>query len=649
MTVRIEIIGDRIAASIPWMGGRGRDLAKGIAGHRPVFDKTVEPNKFKYWTYPLAMSTCRAFRETFGRDLTIGPKLAEWAWDQRRNEEALEALRAGDGADLPRVRAEAPALWAALQERPFQIAGAAFIRQGMKVCLGDDPRLGKTYQALASIVESGVQTILIACPKTATRSVWMRKINELAPKIMPFVAQEDRAERDRVIETFQMTPYVGPKALIINSEMIRIRRSYQCQGTDVIPRGGVLCPLHGKPESMAKPGSKKGCQGAHEHKFAYHPQFPELFKMEWDAIILDECHHALASQYNYQSDNITQIRLGAVKLRLRDGGLKLGMSGTPFRSKLMKSWGVLNWLRPDVFSSFWQFAEDQFGTEEGEWGRKVVKSELKSEERFQDTLRPYYLARTKAEVAPQLPPIVYAGSPPASNPDGTPGVYLEMTPKQAKAYADMKEMASAQIEGGKLNANGVLAELTRLRQFASSAGRISQGKFVPAAPSNKLEWVLQYVEEMEEIPGAKVVIATQFTALANLFATELRGSRAGREVLVLTGETTSKQRDHVQDRFMNGSPRIIVINMFAGGEAIDLSAADDLILLDEPWTDDTLQQVENRVQNLAKQQQITIHRLRSEGTVEDSIAELTDEQRHQLMSAKPAAIKAARELINAVE
>ena len=81
---------------------------------------------------------------------------------------------------------------------------------------------------------------------------------------------------------------------------------------------------------------------------------------------------------------------------------------------------------------------------------------------------------------------------------------------------------------------------------------------------------------------------------------------------------------------MTGSPRIIVINMFAGGEAIDLSAADDLILLDEPWTDDTLQQVENRVQNLAKQQQITIHRLRSEGTVEDSTAELTDDQRRQL-------------------
>ena len=91
---------------------------------------------------------------------------------------------------------------------------------------------------------------------------------------MPFVAQEDRAERDRVIETFQSTPYLGPRALIINSEMIRIRRSYQCQGTEDIPRGGVLCPLHLLPESMAKPGSKKGCQGAHRAQIRLPPSVP---------------------------------------------------------------------------------------------------------------------------------------------------------------------------------------------------------------------------------------------------------------------------------------------------------------------------------------------------------------------------------------
>jgi SNF2 family DNA or RNA helicase len=79
--------------------------------------------------------------------------------------------------------------------------------------------------------------------------------------------------------------------------------------------------------------------------------------------------------------------------------------------------------------------------------------------------------------------------------------------------------------------------------------------------------------------------------------------------------------------------------MFAGGEAIDLSAADELVALDDPWNDDARQQYENRIVNLSKTNQLTIFHLRSEGTVESDIAEMNDAQRAALMSAKPKALK----------
>jgi SNF2 family DNA or RNA helicase len=218
-----------------------------------------------------------------------------------------------------------------------------------------------------------------------------------------------------------------------------------------------------------------------------------------------------------------------------------------------------------------------------------------------------------------------------------------MDEKQAKAYRSIQEDAAARVENGVIRVNGVLAELTRLRQFASAYGKLSQGKFVPALPSNKYEWVAEYVQEMfDSSDTTKVVIASQFTELVKLFASELRKKH---EVLTLTGETTAKQRLHVQDQFLHGSPRIIVINLFAGGEAIDLSSADDLILLDEPWTDDPRQQVENRIQNLAKRQQVTIHRLRSSGTIEETVAAMTDEQRELLMSARPKALALAKDVL----
>jgi Zierdtviridae DNA helicase len=620
MTVSAEIRDGRILAVVPWDGGRGKTLAKSIPGYLAVWDKQPgQRDKFVGWSYPLSWGTCAYLRRVFGRQLQIGPELTAWAWDERRRQEHLETLRAGVGADLPRVKADAPALWDALQNRPFQIAGTAFCANGRRVCLGDEPRLGKTYQALGAVIEAGCQTILIACPKTATRSVWAAKIRELLGE-EAFVAQEVRSNRMQVLAQF--TEATGRRWLVVNKEMIRVRRLYEC------PDG---------TRNRIKPGRKNGCQSAHAHKAIHEPHFPQIHDIEYDAVILDECHHALASTKNMQSDGISQIRMGAVKLRVTNEGLKLALSGTPFRAALKKSWGVLNWLRPDIFRSYWQYAERHFGVGHDKYGYTVEQNDKPIDQALFDAeLRPYYLARTKAEVAPQLPPIVYAGTAPRDNPDGEPGVYIDMLPEQEKAYRSIADDATAEIEGGRLLANGVLAELVRLRQFASTSGRMSQGKFTPALQSNKFDWIVEFLEERRSRQG-KVVIATGFTQLANLFAKELRA--LGWETLLLTGETTSRQRDHAQDEFQHGSARIIVINMFAGGEAIDLSAADEMIFVDEPWTDDIRQQAENRIQNLAKRQQLTVYRLRSEGTVEEWIASLNAEQRAILMSAKPKALE----------
>jgi SNF2 family DNA or RNA helicase len=96
----------------------------------------------------------------------------------------------------------------------------------------------------------------------------------------------------------------------------------------------------------------------------------------------------------------------------------------------------------------------------------------------------------------------------------------------------------------------------------------------------------------------------------------------------------------------NPKVRVAVINMYAGGEAIDLSAADEMIIVDEPWETTVIQQVENRIQNLAKAQQLTIYRLRAEGTVEEDIAGMTDAQREALMRGEPRALEHLIELRN---
>jgi superfamily II DNA or RNA helicase len=601
--------GNRILVRFPYTTADVA-LVKSVMGARPIYDG----RKFRHWSLPLTPETCQGLRAVFGDRLQVTTALADWYRAERDRRGELEQLRAGSVSDLPRVREMAPMLWEALQNRPFQITGTAFVVRGRQVCLGDAPRLGKTYQALAAAVETGAKRILIACPRTATRTVWMRKINELTG-IMPFVAQGSHAEREQAIANFNDMPTTGPKALIINKEMIRVVRSYAC------PDG---------TENRCAPGRKGGCDEMHDHKNVYNPEWPQLFEGKWHAIILDECHHALASTKNKQSAAISQIRMGAVRLPTHPDTLKLAMSGTPFRANLNKAWGVLNWLRPDVFGSFWRFAETHFHVSHDGYG-KVVGNKPKDETAFTDALRPYYLARSLADVAPELRPIEYVN------------VELPMDEKQNKAYRGMARMATASVENGTLSATGVLAELTRLKQLACSYGRFSpSGSYVPALPSNKWDWLLDFLSERESVPG-KVVIATQFTQLANMFVNELRAK--GHAVVVITGESSDAQREHAQNEFATGPTRIAVINMFAGGEAIDLSAADEMVFLDDPWTDDVVQQAENRILNLAKTSQLTVFHLRSENTLESWIAGLTAEQRKLLLSSKPQALTAFKEAV----
>ena len=96
------------------------------------------------------------------------------------------------------------------------------------------------------------------------------------------------------------------------------------------------------------------------------------------------------------------------------------------------------------------------------------------------------------------------------------------------------------LKGGKrLTANGVLAELTRLKQFSSAYGTWREDQFYPEAPSAKLDWILDFLDEREALDG-KVVIASQFTKFVKFYRKHIVA--AGWPVVTITGETSDQRR-----------------------------------------------------------------------------------------------------------
>lgn len=604
--VYIEIDNGKIRAKIPYWGGTGRDLAKSIPGCRPKF----ENNRFKAWVYPLDLSVCYRMREVFGDKLRVGTELAAWARKEIAAAASQLDLRSATDAELERVPVIAPALAKAMESRKYQRVGARFAVDGGQVLIADEPGTGKTLETLAALVETDAKKVLVFCKKKAIETVWapeaVRWLGDDVVKVYPIVGSA--VARQLKFRSFIEARDDRMQIVVGNIEMVRrVKTEHPCQ----------YCPE----------GKKQNCENRKKHKRTEEAKYPELFETEWDAIVVDESHKALIGRHT-MSNSVTQTRLGMMRLKLAKGGMKLALSGTPGRGKPENIWGTLNWLRPDVFTSLWRFVADYFDVEKNEYGGHVIKGiDPARAAAYDATLARYMIRRTKEEVAPDMPSRQYGGTPlDPTDPESTIGVWLDLEPAAAKTYAKIREDGIVKLDGRELFVNGLLAELTRRKQFAVCDWKLDDnGALVPANPANssKYQWLKEFVEERAEA-GKKIVVASQFSKVVEAFSAWLKAD--GIASYTLTGATSERAATANVAAFNDPSDPVPVflINTMAGGESINLDrCADDVVFLDETFIPEDQEQVENRIHRMSRIHQVTVWYLRSRGTVEEAICRTT--------------------------
>lgn len=542
----------------------------------------------------------------------------------KRSREAEKLTKGDADAEVsPLLKKYAPRTAKAL--RPYQRAGIKFLATNDSSLLADDPGTGKTLQTIGSLISAGVTgDILVLAPTVAANISWPEEMRQWAPKDEAIVVAGNKKKRKEALAKLRKRSTAPRRWVFCNTEMVRT--AYVEKYID--DEGRV-------------------------HQAKYDHKYPELFFLtdeqkaprEWDAIVVDEAHNSLITDKS-QAYKQTLTRRGFSKLSTKPGGKRIAISGTPFRGKPQNLWGILNWLFPDTYKSYWKWAERWFDIQKGYFGGvEDMSLQETSKKAFYKSIQPIMIRRTKAEVAPDLPPKMYAGSlPPGINydhpsqRDGLVGHWLEMDSKQKRAYAEMEEYATAALDNGTLVANGVLAELTRLKQFATSYGQLdmkvdSEGfkvpTFKPSLPSNKLDWLLEFLGELG-IDGKyhkdtrKVVIASQFTSIIDTFAKEIERKLKGTKVLKITGKVGMSERQDAVDKFQHDDAYpILMLNTKAGGVALTLDRADDIVILDETFIPDDQSQVEDRIHRVSRMHNVTVHYVRSIGTVEEKIAKKT--------------------------
>lgn len=617
-----EKVGDRVYIQSPFAA---KDRIKALPGAR--WAKTA-----RAWTLPLDMEVCRLLREEFGQSLDIGPDLWQWASAQVKQEAKigsvgnLKDIDVMKQIDLPTVRTKAPTMWAAMMDRPYQPVASLFMATARQCLNGDQPGIGKTIETLGALIEGNVHgPVLILAPKTSCQVVWEPEIERWLADDVPFTITQTAgltpAQRESAWDKFTSlvqphvggTPHPGIHFLIANAEQVGIKKFTMC------PSG--ICD-----------GDEDWCPDLDLHINKSEKRRPFLHSITWEAIIADETHKWLI---NTRGNAASQVGYGFTRLKTVDNAMRFALSGTPLKGKKHNLFGTLNWLRPKVFTSKWRWAEQYFevAKDKVDAGRKgIIETrtikDLRPDRRdsFFRSLGTVMIRRTKAELRAINP----AWMPPEKR---YHDVYVKMEGKQKTHYKAMEKNAEVSLGSGYLTATGILAEMTRLRQFANSDGDLVDGVFVPLMPSSKFSWLIDFLAERGIEPKGelsedvrKVVVASQFTQQVKAWAAALQ--EKGIACYMLTGETKDSERAAIVERFQkHDSVRVFFINTTAGGVSITLDAADDIVIMDETWVPDDQEQVEDRVHRASNvEHQVDVWYVRTEDTIEANIARTNEDK-----------------------
>jgi SNF2 family DNA or RNA helicase len=553
---------------------RFKDLCKSIPGSKWSAQDQL-------WRIPLSWSSCLALRSTFLNDLEIGPALNDWAANEltTRIGPAMalrEVLEADGDEDL----------------FPHQRAGVQFLSTAKRALLADEPGLGKTAQAiraLKKIQEQGepVFPALIVCPNTLKKN-WAREFEKWWPEVTTQVVKGSAVQRKKQFEA-QADVYV------INWEALRGHSRLAPYGSVALTR---CSDCGGHDESV----SANRCE--------VHTR--ELNEIDFKAVVADEIHRS-------KEPKSKQTR--ALWAATGDANIRFALTGTPIAKDVVDLWAILHWLSPKDWPSKTRWIERMVDTMLNAFGGMLVlgvKPHMQTE--FDKAVQPVMRRMLKSVVLPWLPEVINERRD------------IEMSPKQKKAYEQMRDTMIAELENGDaLTAPSILTQTLRLLQFASSSAvletdeQTGEVRVYLTEPSCKVDALMDDINN-NDFGDDSVAVCAVSRQLIDLVSAEMTKKNIPHGLI--TGAQTEDERQKAIDDFQSGKIKWILFTAQAGGVGVTLTAARRLIMLQRPWSLVDHKQALDRVHRIGSEihDSVIITDYVTEGTIEERVISVLDKK-----------------------
>lgn len=289
-----------------------------------------------------------------------------------------------------------------------------------------------------------------------------------------------------------------------------------------------------------------------------------LIEAKWECVILDEGHR-LRNRKTQQTEALFQ-------LAKKDIPYRYVLTGTPTVKGGDDIYGILHFLFPKRFTSYWKFAERYFIITEG-YGKEVGEYNPRTVQELKDTIAVVSTQRKREDVMRWLPAKQYSYPP------------LEMSPKQRKAYEQMEQQFFMELDEGEIVSTwSVISQMLRLRQICIDPSTLGAD-----IPSVKTDFLLDFVED----GGTPLVVMSWFTSYLKTLQPILE--KKGWKVGMLHGEMTAEQKHKAVQDFQGGLTDIILCNTQAAGVGFTLDRADTILFMDRMWNPADNEQAEDRI------------------------------------------------------
>ena len=326
-----------------------------------------------------------------------------------------------------------------------------------------------------------------------------------------------------------------------------------------------------------------------------------LSQITFDCLVLDEAQN-IKNPEAAQSQAVRQL----------SARRRVALTGTPVENRLTELWSIFDFLNPGLLGTQGAFKR-HFAVPIERYGDKPAAELLRK------VTAPFILRRMKTDpnIAPELPDKIETTR------------YCPLTREQAALYQTTVDKALDEISTmahGIERRGKVLSMLTQIKQICNHPAHFLKDQLIAPRRSGKLMRFLQLADEVIENRSAALVF-TQYREMGHILEKVL-GERFETEIPFLHGGLSRQQRDDMVANFQSpNGPPMLVVSLRAGGTGLNLTRANHVFHYDRWWNPAVEDQATDRAFRIGQTRDVTVHRLVSQGTLEEQIHQLLEDKR----------------------